>query len=90
MCRLLKTRSLKSLIAIHPDFGCASGAVDVHLNVVGRGQTPPSPAEPELPLEPELLFEPESPPELPVPPLDPELPLDPEPPLELALPLEPE
>lgn len=37
-------------MAAHPDFGGASGPVDVHLNFVGSGQVPPSPADPELPL----------------------------------------
>jgi hypothetical protein len=55
---------VKSLSAIHPDFGCVSGPVDVQLKVVGSGQMPPSPTDPELPLDPELP--------------DQELPLDPE------------
>jgi hypothetical protein len=62
------------------------------LNLVGRGQTPPSPTEPELLPEPELPLEPDPPlelelalpPELDVPLELPELPLDP------ALPLEPD
>jgi hypothetical protein len=76
MCWLLKTTSLKSLMATHPDFGVASGALDVHLNFVGSGQTvPPSAPDPELPLDPEVLAPELRPVELDVP-LDAALPLD--------------
>jgi len=69
------------LIATHSALGCASGAVDVHLNVVGSGQTPLSPAAPELleaelPLDPEPALDPEpllGPDSLPGPPPPPEL-----------------
>jgi hypothetical protein len=69
-------------MAVHPVFGCASGPVDVHLNVVGSGHTvAPSPAPvlvPEAPLDPEPTpVEPDA--VLLEPALDAPLPLEPDP-----------